>query len=147
LQRRGTEARRQAQALNRAALLAHRLGLNWLETESGNDPASLSFSIRETAFSLRQAMELALLEPGALDRRWFDTQALHRTIARLVALQSNQGAAAALSEAGDRLRDCSGQFVNLLCDGQFESATQLSRDMESGREAMLGQLGALLEGA
>ncbi|MCW8808179.1 MAG: methyl-accepting chemotaxis protein [Rhodanobacter sp.] len=147
LQRRGTEARRQAEALNRAALLAHRLGLNWLETESNSDPASLSFSVRETAFSLRQAMELALLEPGALDRRWFDTHALHRTITRLAALQTNQAAGAALNEAGEQLRTCSNEFVELLCEGQFERATQLSKEMESGREALLGQLSALLEEA
>jgi methyl-accepting chemotaxis protein len=146
LQRRGIEARRQAEALNRAALLAHRLGLDWLENESGRDPASLSLSVREAAAGLRQAMELALLEPGALDRRWFDTHALNRTIVRLAALHQGD-AAAALNAAGMRLQEQSNRFVTLLCDGQLEQATQLSQQLENEREALLGQLGALLADA
>ena len=144
LQRRGTETRRQAEALHRAALLAHRLGLDWLESETGNDPASLSLSVREAALSLRQAMELALLEPGALDRRWFDTHALDRTITRLTALHQDRPANAALNEAGTQLREQSTRFVNLLCDGQLEQAAQVSRQLEGEREALLGQLNALL---
>lgn len=143
LQRRGTEARRQAEALNRAALLAHRLGLDWLEYESGSDPASLSLTVREAASSLRQAMELALREPGALDRRWFDTHALNRTITRLAALHGGQPAAE-LKDAGAHLREQSSRFVNLLCDGQLEQATQLSQQLESEHEALLKQLAALL---
>src|SRR3569623_3245552 len=85
LQRRSTEARRQSEALSRAALLAHCLALCWLEHESGNDPASLSLTVRESAQGIRQAMELALLAPGALARRWFDTAALDRTVRRLAA--------------------------------------------------------------
>ena len=144
LQRRGTEARRQAESLNRSALLAHRLGLDWLESESGNDPASLSLSVRETALSLRQAMELAMLDPGALDRRWFDTHALTRTLTRLAALHRDQPASTSLHETGVRLCEQSSRFVSLLCDGQLEQAAQLSQQLESGREALLGQLGALL---
>ena len=144
LQRRGTETRRQAAALHRAALLAHRLGLDWLESETGDDPASLSLSVREAALSLRQAMELALQEPGALDRRWFDTHALSRTITRLTALHLDRPANAALNEAGTQLREHSTRFVNLLCDGQLEQAAHVSRQLESGREALLGQLTALL---
>src|SRR3569833_2685585 len=49
LQRRSTEARRQSEALSRAALLAHRLALGWLDQEAGNDPASLSLAVRESA--------------------------------------------------------------------------------------------------
>lgn len=147
LQRRGTEARRQAEALNRAALLAHRLGLNWLESESGSDPASLSLIVRETAFSLRQAMDLALQEPSALDRRWFDTHALNRSIARLASLHQDLPAGAALSTAGARLLKQSSHFVDLLSEGQLEKATQLSQELESGREALLGQLGSLLADA
>ncbi|MDE2156425.1 MAG: chemotaxis protein [Xanthomonadaceae bacterium] len=144
LHRRGTEARRQAETLNRAALLAHRLGLDWLESESGSDPASLSLTIRETMSSLRQAIELALLEPSALDRRWFDTHALGRTIARLGVLHPQQPAGAALSDAGEKLREQNDLFVNLLCDGQLEQATRLSPQLESGCEALLGQLATLL---
>lgn len=147
LQRRGNEARRQAEALNRAALLAHRLGLNWLESESGTDPASLSLTVRETAFSLRQAMDLALLEPSALDRRWFDTHALNRSITRLAKLHRDVPAGAALSAAGAQLLQQSSHFVDLLSEGQLEKATQLSQELESGREALLGQLGSLLADA
>lgn len=147
LQRRGTEARRQAEALNRAALLAHRLGLNWLESESGSDPASLSLTVRETAFSLRQAMTLALLEPSALDRRWFDTHALNRSIARLAALHHGLPAGAALSQAGAQLLEQSSHFVDLLSEGQLEKAAQLSQELESGRGALLEQLGSLLADA
>ncbi|MDE2307038.1 MAG: chemotaxis protein [Xanthomonadaceae bacterium] len=144
LHRRGTEARRQAETLNRAALLAHRLGLDWLESESGSDPASLSLTIRETMTSLRQATELAFLEPSALDRRWFDTHALGRTIDRLSGLYPQQPASAALSDAGGQLREQNDLFVKLLCDGQLEQATRLSLQLESGREALLGQLTTLL---
>ncbi|HEY2624114.1 MAG TPA: methyl-accepting chemotaxis protein, partial [Dyella sp.] len=91
--RRAAEAKRQAEALSRAALLAHRLALDWLETESGVDPASLSLTVREAAQGLRQAMELALQEPAALDRRWFDTQALSRTLQRLAAGRDGHPAA------------------------------------------------------
>lgn len=147
LQRRGTETRRQAESLSRAALLAHRLGLDWLESESGSDPASLSLTVRETALSLRQAMELAMLDPGALDRRWFDTHALNRTIARLAALHRDQPVSVSLNEAGARLCEQSSRFVSLLCDGQLEQAAQLSQQLESGREALLGQLGSLLADA
>ncbi|MDE1893919.1 MAG: chemotaxis protein [Xanthomonadaceae bacterium] len=147
LQRRGSEARRQAEALSRAALLAHRLGLNWLEGESGSDPASLSLTVRETVLSLRQAMDLALLEPGALDRRWFDTHALNRSLDRLTALQQDPAAGAALGQTGAKLLEQSSHFVSLLCDGQVEQAAQLSRELEAGREVLLGQLSALLANA
>jgi methyl-accepting chemotaxis protein len=144
LQRRGIEARRQAESLNRAALLAHRLGLDWLESESGNDAASLSLTVRESAASLRQAMELALLDPSALDRRWFDTHSLNRTVRRLTALHHNKPASAALGESGTALCEQSQRFITLVCDGQLDEATQLSQQLEAGREALLAQLGTLL---
>jgi methyl-accepting chemotaxis protein len=143
LQRRSVEARRQAEALQRAALLTHRLGLDWLEAESGADPASLSLGVRESVQSLRQAMDLALQEPGAVDRRWFDTHTLERALARLAA---NHGAATAedLHSAGARLRERSARFVEALCEGQLEQAAECSRQMEGEREAMLAQLSTLL---
>ncbi|MGP1665072.1 MAG: methyl-accepting chemotaxis protein [Rhodanobacter sp.] len=144
LQRRGTEARRQAESLNRAALLAHRLGLDWLESESGRDPASLSLSVREGASNLRQGMVLALQEPSALDRRWFDTHALSRTIDRLVAERPNQPASAALIQARAQMNEHSSRFVELLCDGQRDQAAQLSQQLEAGREALLEHLANLL---
>lgn len=147
LQRRGNEARRQSESLHRAALLAHRLGLDWLEGISGNDPASLSLTVREGALNLRQAMELALLEPGALDRRWFDTHAINRSIARLTSLNDASPATAGLANTGTQLCEQGNRFVTLLCDGQLDQATQVSQQLESGREALLGQLGALLADA
>jgi methyl-accepting chemotaxis protein len=147
LQRRGNEARRQSESLHRAALLAHRLGLDWFEGISGNDPASLSLTVREAALNLRQAMELALLEPGALDRRWFDTHAITRSIARLASLNHASPAIAGLTDTCAQLCEHGNRFVTLLCDGQLDQATQLSQQLESGREALLGQLGALLADA
>lgn len=147
LQRRGNEARRQSESLHRAALLSHRLGLDWLEGISGSDPASLSLTVREAALNLRQAMELALLEPGALDRRWFDTHTINRSIGRLAALHQGGRDASGLTEAGAQLSEQGSRFVTLLCDGQLDQATQLSQQLESGREALLGQLGALLADA
>ena len=143
LQRRSAEARRQAEALNRDALLTHRLGLDWLNSESGSDATSLSVSVREGALSLRQAMDLAVLEPGALDRRWFDTHALNSTIARLTALQ-DAPTAAALAATGQRLREHSSHFVEALGEGKLEEAGEFSRLLESEREALLTQLGSLL---
>lgn len=147
LQRRGNEARRQSESLHRAALLSHRLGLDWLEGISGSDPASLSLTVREAALNLRQAMELALLEPGALDRRWFDTHTINRSIGRLAALHQGGRDASGLTETGAQLSEQGSRFVTLLCDGQLDQATQLSQQLESGREALLGQLGALLADA
>jgi methyl-accepting chemotaxis protein len=147
LQRRGVEARRQSESLHRAALLAHRLGLDWLEGVSGSDPASLSLTVRESALNLRQAMELALLEPGALDRRWFDTHTINRSIGRLAALHQNGRDVSGLTDAGAQLSERGGRFVTLLCDGQLDQAAALSQQLEAGREALLGQLGALLADA
>ncbi|RDI97711.1 chemotaxis protein [Dyella solisilvae] len=142
--RRAAEASRQAEALSRAALLSHRLALDWLESESGADPASLSLTVREAAQGLRQAMELALQEPAALDRRWFDTRALNRTLDRLTAGRETNPAASALAAAGTRLREHGGMFATLVCDGQLDHASQLVAQLESEREALLLQLNVLL---
>jgi methyl-accepting chemotaxis protein len=130
--------------LSRGALLAHRLALDWLESESGEDPASLSLTVRESAQSLRQAMDLALQEPAALDRRWFDTQPLHRTLRRLTAGRDTHPAAAALNAAATRLREHGNSFATLLCDGNIDQASQLVPQLESEREVVLTQLNALL---
>src|SRR3569623_1839073 len=137
LQRRSTEARRQSEALSRAALLAHRLALGWLEHEAGNDPARLSLTERESAQGIRQATELALLEPGALDRRWFDTEALDRTVRRLAAQHPEHPAAGALSAAGARLSEHGNAFVGLLINGQLDQAQQISQRLESDRETLV----------
>lgn len=147
LQRRATESRRQSEALNRAALLAHHLGLAWLESESGSDPASLSLSVREAALGLRHAMDLALLEPGALDRRWFDTHTLNRSISRLSESHLGQPVCVALHEAGAQLREQSSRFVSLLGEGQLEQAAHLSQELERGREQLLSQLDGILAAA
>ena len=142
--RRSAEAARQSEALNRGILLGHRLALDWLETETGEDPASLSLTVREAAQGLRQAMELALQEPAALDRRWFDTQALTRTLDRLTAARTNHPAADALAAAGARLRDQGSTFATLLCDGHLDQAGQVMQQLEGEREALLNQLNVLL---
>jgi len=147
LQRRAGEARRQSDALQRAALLAHRLGLDWLEGLSGKDPGSLSLTVREASLNLRQAAELALLEPAALDRRWFDTHAIRRSVERLGALQPTHPASAGLADAGMQLCEQGGRFIALLCDGEAEQAAVLSRQLESARDALLGQLDSLLADA
>jgi len=144
LQRRNGEARRQSESLHRAALLAHRLGLDWLEGESGNDPASLSLTVREAAMNLRQAMSLALLEPAALDRRWFDTHALVRGVQRLTRLRRGSSDSAALSEAGAQLGEQGNRFVALLGAGQLDQANELARTLEAGQDALLAQLDAML---
>ena len=144
LQRRSIEARRQSEALSRAALLAHRLALGWLDHDSGDDPASLSLSVRESAQGLRQAMELALQEPSALDRRWFDPGTLNHTLARLATHYAGHPAASALSAAGARMAEHGSAFVGLLCDGQLEQAAQLAQQLEAERETMITQLAALL---
>ncbi|PWK83104.1 methyl-accepting chemotaxis protein [Fulvimonas soli] len=147
LQRRGTEARRQAEAMHRAALLAHRLALDWLDHHSGDDTASLSLAVRESAQGIRQAMELALQEPSSLDRRWFDTGALRRTLARLTARHAGHPAAAALDAAGARLDEQGSAFVGLLCEGKLDQAAQVSQQLEAEREALISQLAALLADA
>lgn len=147
LQRGSTEARRQSESLHRAALLAHRLGLDWLEGESGNDAASLSLTVREAALNLRHAMELALLEPAALDRRWFDTHALVRSVDRLALLRRGSGDTAALSDAGAHLSDQGNRFVGLLNEGELAQARELAQKVEADRDVLMSQLGTLLADA
>ena len=144
LQRRGTEARRQSEVLARSALLSQRLGLEWLESLSGKDQASLSLTVRETAQGMRQAMELALREPAALDRRWFDTSALQRALQRLLAQHKNHPAADELTSTAARLGERGNAFIGLLCDGKTEQATAISGELEAEREALVNQLALLL---
>lgn len=146
-QRRSSEARRQSESLHRAALLAHRLGLDWLEGESGNDPASLSLTVREAAMNLRQAMSLALLEPAALDRRWFDTHALVSGVQRLARLRRGSDNGAALGDASTQLGEQGQRFITLLGAGQLDQAGAVARELEAGQDALLAQLDALLADA
>jgi methyl-accepting chemotaxis protein len=144
LQRRAYEARRHGEALGRAAALAHRLCLSWLEGESGNDIASLSLTVRESVLGLRQSIELALQEPTALDRRWFDTDVLQRSLDRLMARHTNHPSCATLRESAARLQEHGSAFVELLNNGEFDLATQLSGKLENERETINNQLAAML---
>ncbi|MFK2878546.1 methyl-accepting chemotaxis protein [Rhodanobacter hydrolyticus] len=147
LQRRSGEAKRQSDSLRRAALLSHRLSLDWLETSSGNDPGSLSLIVREASLNLRQAAELALLDPAAVDRRWFDTHAIRASVERLGALEPHKPAVVGLASAGSQLCEQGTRFVALLCDGETAQASALSQQIESGRDSLLVQLDNLLTDA
>ena len=147
LQRRAGEARRQSDSLQRAALLSHRLSLDWLEGISGKDTGSLSLTLREASLNLRLAVELALAEPAALDRRWFDSHALRASAERLGGSQSGRPAAGGLVEAGKQLCEQGDRFVALLCNGEAGQAATLAPQIESSREALLGQLDKLLADA
>ncbi|MFC4764358.1 methyl-accepting chemotaxis protein [Dyella koreensis] len=144
LQRRSGEAIRQSESLDRAAVLSHRLCLGWLDHADAPSTASLSLSLRESIQGLRQAMELALHEPAALDRRWFDTSAFHHALAHIGEQHAAHPAAATLLEAGQRLGDHADTFVRLLGEGQLEQAAQLPDRVEREREAIHQQLGQLL---
>lgn len=144
LQRRAYETRRHGESLNRAAALAHRLCLGWLESESGNDLASLSLTVRESVIGLRQSMELALQEPTSLDRRWFDTEVLKRSLNRLTARQGHHPSGTGLHESATRLREHGEAFLELLGNGQIELAKQMSDKLETERELINSQLAAML---
>jgi len=144
VQRRAYEARRHGEALNRAAALAHRLCLSWLEGESGHDIASLSLTVRESVVGLRQSMELALQEPTSLDRRWFDTEVLQRSLDRLTARHAQHPSSETLRQSAARLQEHGNAFLELLINGQFDQAAQMSGKLESEREAINSQLAAML---
>lgn len=97
--------------------------------------------------NLRQAMAVALLEPTALDRRWFDTRTLVRSIDRLALLRPGSGDAATLSDASTQLSAQGNRFITLLGDGQLEQASALAQQLETGREALLAQLDFALAAA
>ncbi|MET0331017.1 MAG: methyl-accepting chemotaxis protein [Dyella sp.] len=144
LQRRANEAHRQGESLNRAAILAHRLCLNWLEGESGNDIASLSLTVRESVQSMRQAMDLALQEPTSLDRRWFDTDVLQRSLDRLTTRLSGHGAGQTLRESAARLREQANSFIEMLGSGLLDQAAQMPARLDSERDTINTQLAVLL---
>jgi methyl-accepting chemotaxis protein len=144
LQRRAYEARRHGESLTRAAALAHRLCLSWLEGESGNDIASLSLTVRESVLGLRQSIELALQEPTSLDRRWFDTDVLQRSLDRLTARHSHHPSNETLRESAARLQEHGYAFLELLNNGQFDQAAQMSGKFESEREIINSQLATML---
>ena len=147
LRKRMHEARRQGEAAGRAAVLTHRLGLDWLNSLGSHDAACLSLTVRESVLALRQAMDLALREPAALDRRWFDTSALRHAIERLAARHPDHAAAPLLRQAGQRLGEHSHAFATLLGEGHAEQATELPGRVEAERETIQRQLGALINEA
>jgi methyl-accepting chemotaxis protein len=120
------------------------LCLSWLEGESGNDIASLSLTVRESVLGLRQSIDLALQEPTALDRRWFDTDVLQRSLDRLMARHVNHPSCTTLRESAARLQEHGSAFVELLNNGEFDLATQLSSKLESERDTINNQLAAML---
>jgi len=144
LRRRIQEARRHGEAMSRAAVLTHRLGLDWLDSLGSRDAASLSLTVRESVLALRQAMDLALREPAALDRRWFDTTVLRRAIEHLAGQRPQHPAAPLLRQAGARLDEHGRAFAELLGEGHAEQAAPLPERIESEREAIQQQLGLLL---
>jgi methyl-accepting chemotaxis protein len=89
-------------------------------------------------------MELALQEPAALDRRWFDTHALERATQRLLALHQGHPATAGMLDTCRRLGEQGDAFVGLLCDGKKTEANALAAPLESEREALVNQLAQLL---
>lgn len=147
LQKRTVEARRQAEALDRACVLSHRLCLGWLDQDAEHSLAGLSLSLRESIQGLRQAMELALHEPAALDRRWFDTTVLDHVLARLGDKHATHPAAEQLMAAGRRLSTHAGAFVSLISQGDLQRAADYPSRVEAERETIHQQLGALLADA
>jgi methyl-accepting chemotaxis protein len=89
-------------------------------------------------------MELALAEPAALDRRWFDTSALQRALHRLLAQHANHPAVAGMEATCARLGERGNVFVGLLCEGKKAEAGALAGELESEREALVNQLAQLL---
>lgn len=144
LRRRTQEALRHVEAMDRAAVLTHRLGLDWLNSQASSDVASLSLTVRESTMALCHAMELALREPTSLDRRWFDTTALRQAITRITARRSNHPASTLLQQAGAKVGEHGQAFAELLGEGRSDAASQLPACVESEREVIQQQLAALL---
>ncbi|HEX7817111.1 methyl-accepting chemotaxis protein [Dyella sp.] len=144
LQKRTVEARRQAEALDRACVLSHRMCLGWLDQDAEHSLAGLSLSLRESIQGLRQAMELALHEPAALDRRWFDTSVLDHVMNRLSDKHATHPAANELVAAGRRLREHTDTFVALLGQGDLKHAADYPSRVEAERETIHQHLSHLL---
>jgi methyl-accepting chemotaxis protein len=121
LSRIGNDARRQADAAARAAVLAHRLSLAKLETEGNLDAASLSQMIREASQGLRYALELASRDPSSLDRRWLDTTPMMRCIDQFRARRPDDSADA-IRAAGERFSILASQYAITLGEGRHADA-------------------------
>ncbi|MDR6936633.1 methyl-accepting chemotaxis protein [Luteibacter sp. 3190] len=137
------EARRQADAAARAAVLAHRLGLARLETEGNLDAASLSQMIREASQGLRYALELASRDPSGLDRRWLDTTPLMRCIDQLRALRPD-GSADGVRAAGERFSVLASQYAITLGEGRHADASHMLPGLTRELDAIAQGLSASL---
>jgi methyl-accepting chemotaxis protein len=136
------EVRRQGDGLARAAVLAHRLVMARMDTDTDLDAASLSQMIREASQGMRHAVDLASRDPAGVDRRWFDTTQLQRMIG---ALQARRGTAGlALVEAGERFHSQSHAFVLLLADGRHAEASQAVPQMHRELDGVVQNLSNLL---
>jgi methyl-accepting chemotaxis protein len=100
--------------------------------------------VRECVVGLRQSMELALQEPTSLDRRWFDTDVLQRSLDRLTARHNQHPSSEPLRESAARLQEHGNAFLELLINGQFDQAAQMSGKLETEREAINSQLSTML---
>jgi methyl-accepting chemotaxis protein len=140
----GQESRRQADALSRAAILAHRLGMSRMDGGDGLDAASLSQLIREASQGMRYALDMAARDPGGLDRRWLDTTPLLRCIDQLRQKQGLRSAAQPLAEAGDRFTTQSSAFVALLADGKHAEAAQAVPELHRDLDAIVQNLSSLM---
>ncbi|QWT20556.1 hypothetical protein KPL74_00755 [Bacillus sp. NP157] len=115
------EARRQADAAARATVLAHRLGLNKLDSEGALDAATLSQMVREACQGLRFAVELAARDPAGLDRRWLDTTPLLRCIDQLRVRRAD-GSADAAHAAAERFGTMASAYAITLGEGRHADA-------------------------
>jgi methyl-accepting chemotaxis protein len=140
----GQESRRQADALSRAAILAHRLGMSRMDGDGELDMASLSQLIREASQGMRYALDMAARDPGGLDRRWLDTAPLLRCIDQLRTRQGQRNASQPLADAGDRFTSQSSTFVALLADGKLAEANQFVPELHRDLDAIVQNLSTLL---
>ncbi|WP_283248521.1 methyl-accepting chemotaxis protein [Luteibacter aegosomatis] len=143
LGRTANEARRQADAAARAAVLAHRLGLARLETEGELDAATLSQMIREACQGLRYALELSSRDPSGLDRRWLDTTPLMRCIDQF-RLRRTDASADAVRAAGERFTAQASQYAMTLGEGRQAEATQMLPGLTRELDAIVQGLSAAL---
>jgi len=137
------EARRQADAAARAAVLAHRLGLSRLETEGDLDAASLSQMIREASQGLRYAVELASRDPASLDRRWLDTTPLMRCIEQF-RVRRPDSPTDGIRAAGERFSALASQYAITLGEGRHADAGHMVADLNRELDAISQGLSASL---
>lgn len=105
-------ARRQAEAITRSGVMAHRIGAAQLSVNA-QSPDNASQALRETVRGLRFAIELAANRPGSEDLRWLDADAPADQIMRLV---SSLAAAPGWAERAQAVRPISEGFVHLARD-------------------------------